>query len=543
MKPAPVLVSLLGLVASQSAFAAASMAWEPAAAVCTTAPRPSPSAGRATRLIEAWGNGSEQTRARVSPELLASTIDAMLREERGDDRRRADVALLTLAGVTSRLEATPHDLRLRREVIDGLIARKGGRGGDGFREFVLADVLLLGASMPTETRRGACMALALERTPAALLPLLSVARDPDLELRAAALVALTGWPERGVGEGFVRAVVDAPAAHQGRFMQLALGHLHALHSSGTFDLAWPDDLGLSLGDEVLGLTLDRDWRRASPAVALAAFVPAERSVPVLIEALGVWTRREGEADRAAAIPGARRLRFECADTLESLTGRPIGPSPERWRDFWSAVREGTPLTAANGADGSRATVASFFGLRLRSGSVAFVVDASGSMEASLPNARGDYGTSTQIPTRFQAASGELLDVLAASPDPTQFGVVLFSDQAVSWKGSPTRADEDSLRRLRSWLGARHPDGGTQLATGLHELIDSVDDLHELEFDTVVVLCDGETTEDGTWARDWLLRFNPEAQLVFHCVQIGGARADALRALASGTGGSFLRVEG
>ena len=69
------------------------------------------------------------------------------------------------------------------------------------------------------------------------------------------------------------------------------------------------------------------------------------------------------------------------------------------------------------------------------------------------------------------------------------------------------------------------------------------DMERLEADTIVVLCDGETERGPRWVQPTLERVLPHHPLVFHCVLLGGRGDGTLRALAEGSGGSYLRVGG
>jgi hypothetical protein len=69
------------------------------------------------------------------------------------------------------------------------------------------------------------------------------------------------------------------------------------------------------------------------------------------------------------------------------------------------------------------------------------------------------------------------------------------------------------------------------------------DPERVEADTVVVLCDGEQTGSSGWLRPVIRQAEGAAQLVFHCVRIGQRGDGVLEALAAGSGGDFIRVEG
>lgn len=91
-------------------------------------------------------------------------------------------------------------------------------------------------------------------------------------------------------------------------------------------------------------------------------------------------------------------------------------------------------------------------------------------------------------------------------------------------------------------GAR---GGTVLSPAIHEALrlgpKGQVNLEELEIDTVIVLCDGETQDGPTWVTPLLEAIGEETAVRFHGVQIGGFGDGTLQQLADLTGGRFLRV--
>jgi Mg-chelatase subunit ChlD len=180
--------------------------------------------------------------------------------------------------------------------------------------------------------------------------------------------------------------------------------------------------------------------------------------------------------------------------------------------------------------------AAFFGLRLQSDRVLFVVDLSGSMATS-------FGTGGQ--SRYEEAKDQLFRFLEAAGERTRFGVVLFEDRGTSWRRGLRQATPANLERLQRWLAARRPGGATELFEGLREGL-ALDregrlDPARVEADTVVVLCDGQTADGPRWVRPWLARENQDALLRFHGVQIGHQGDGTLEALAEASGGDFVRV--
>ena len=69
------------------------------------------------------------------------------------------------------------------------------------------------------------------------------------------------------------------------------------------------------------------------------------------------------------------------------------------------------------------------------------------------------------------------------------------------------------------------------------------DLDQVMADTVVVLCDGQTSSGPGWVAPLIEEVGEATQVVFECVLIGSNGDGTLKALAQETGGEYLRVDG
>jgi hypothetical protein len=257
-----------------------------------------------------------------------------------------------------------------------------------------------------------------------------------------------------------------------------------------------------------------------------------RAAPLLIDALALWN------GRLAAGGGTPRVQDEILAALRALSGRSIPPRPDRWRLWWKAVQEGRIELPPDGDAPGAVTQASFFGLRPVTDRVLFVIDRSQSMT-------GRFGTTGM--TRYEMAVEELCGFATKLGPDARFGVTLFHSAAERWRPKLSAADENGVKAARAWLRGAEPGGGTLLFGGIALALD-LDrgggiGAGGVEADTVIVLCDGDTAVGPSWVGPWLERVNDGAQLVFHCVQIGGGGDGTLERLAAGTGGVFLRIDG
>lgn len=242
-----------------------------------------------------------------------------------------------------------------------------------------------------------------------------------------------------------------------------------------------------------------------------------------------------------------RLRFEFGETLFRLTGQDFGTRAPAWRDWYDQEGdEAKILTAAERREAERERVLRaqkersrtprFFDVPIRSASVIFVVDVSGSMEERLA---GEY---KNFPgeTRIERAKAELSKAIQALPTGTRFNLVTFSGGVGMWSedrldemGEPDR--EDALEWV-SRLGAL---GGTNLYGGLLEA------MSDPSVDTLVVLSDGEPSvgdliDPGAIREDIAAR-NAERNIRIHTIALGG-NLEILEWLAADSGGNSVQYE-
>ncbi|WP_145188918.1 VWA domain-containing protein [Planctomycetes bacterium Pla163] len=537
MQPSPILrvllVALFAATAASAPHALAAPGVDPRMAAVEAF------GDRYSGTFEKWARRDADALARVDPGELESLLDKSFTVTRS---RRADVdlALLELLGSCRAGRTEPRIEVLHRAVLGALTQRLTGRGGTGFEDWLRLSVLAPEAveDVSAVQRASACHALAaLMRPPLVTLLAATASGDPDPTVRGAALDALTGQPSRLASEALLAAAIERDAKERSLARLLLADHLSELESAGSLASAWDDTLGARLVEAALPMLVDEDWRVASRGVRLARHCEFEAAAPRCIEALFAWERRETVQEEATGLIGMRRVRHELADLLRAGSGLKLGIEPRRWTQWWRGHLAGDERPRVS----SRTVVPDFYGLELRSGAVAFVIDASGSMDHPIPGRYAD----NDGPTRFEEACDQLELALQRLPTPGAFQVVLFSDTGERWSDEPRLVSDTSRSSIRKWLRRNPPGGGTNLSAGLDALLPRDADGRRradlLAVDTVVVLCDGQTAEDARWARAWLAAYNESAGLVFHCVQIGGGDAFALEELAKRTGGTFVRV--
>jgi hypothetical protein len=480
------------------------------------------------------------------PALLLALVRAAEESAASSDdpaaERALDELLLRLA---ARPAQGPHSIESRARELghERLVVRVAAFGPGGATLGFLARDVIAAPGRPTEQRLAALELVGSFHGPSEVLAVAGATSDPDESVRRAAIQALSGFSE--------------PAAHavfleflERDFLALEPDTLRAAEHNlvGT---ALDQPTRARLAGIIAPRLLSADWREALLALELAQALPLAESGPWLVEALATW-RSRGEVGS-----GSLRIEKEIVGVLQRASGQRIGRSPAAWAAWLqsSGGRADHP-----GAEAEPHTFAArFFELEVESDRVVFVIDNSGSMAQPWQEApTGGTGAASPARTRFEEAVEQALAWLAASGEATRFGLVLFDDEAKSWRGELERADERTLQEARRWLASNGPQGGTNLLAGLRAALPAAGvappgapgparprtagrDLFDAHgtADTIVVLCDGETGSDD-WVADWLAQFNTRARVRFDCVQIGepAGQGGALEALAKLSGGSY-----
>jgi len=483
---------------------------------------------RLDRRAELWPSAQAQ---------LGELLDELDRCWKSEPPPLAEVggALLSVASYAMARPPTPADYAggeprhvVRRAGKEHLDRALEGERGAQLLEWMAGEVLVLSGHHPVEQRYLALAELTARRTPRAKLALLTIARDEGDPLRSAVLELLPTWPDDAI-DSFLVGLLDKKVDRRSgpHPFNLVLKRIRD----------WEAPLGSRASDllvrRLAALLLSTDWRDASRAIELSRGLVYERSVPMLIDALATWQRRQEKGT------GSKRILNEVARELRRISGRSIGLNPQSWTTWWIAVRQGRVAVPAYGEDPLKdRTQATFFGLQPISDRVTFIIDCSGSMK---------WGWGTEGHARFEEAIEQLMHYLQAAGEDTRFNVILFNSEPVRSSSHLVAATADTLERARASLLRRQPDGGTYLRPAV-EMALQLDqaggfDPARLEADTIVILCDGETTDGPGWVAPLLERIAAEARVVFHCALIGHAGDGTLQQLAEGTGGDFIRVGG
>ena len=482
---------------------------------------------RLSDWLEAYGKEGSQ----LAPSLIKQ-LDGLLEDvgqlavSRSSKAGPARLALLRAASWRLFAEGSPaltSAIRARAQLV--LETRLVPGRGEALCDWLLFDVLASPTRYAPEVRIVAVRALALRADHSScttsdarrlLVGIMSAGRDGDALVRQSANDALLVRSEAFVSDYYLGTLERGELSPE-----LFVKHLTAVEQAAPEEYAtWWAARRLRIFGFVTERLESKDWRATSRALALAPLFELDRIVPYLIQGLGVWSQR--------VLPGRRRVVHEYEHALERLSGREYGEDPKAWARWWTSATAGGESPDAP----EQHTTATFFGLRPVSDRILFVVDRSGSMRELHEGQQ----------SRYKDAIERLLYTLRDLGPGTKFGVVLFANGGRSFSDELSQADEPTLKALELWALEQVPDGGTNLHSGLSAAFPGLEHGATLPsaipYDTVVVLCDGET-ESANWVAPWLARYNQVARLVFHCVNLGGRPGGVLEALASGSGGAFI----
>lgn len=293
------------------------------------------------------------------------------------------------------------------------------------------------------------------------------------------------------------------------------------------------------------------WRTDMDLLDLVAAFPHKAAIPTLIRALDLEVRSPDALVSAINKRASPLLRERAAGLLRGMTGALIpGDDPVKWREFWQAEHDNIvvpPTLPKQRPDGTRAT---FFGVPVTGGSIAFLIDTSGSMDGACAEAttgprRRDSGT------RLGAAKEQLLLAVQAMPEQSQFMVLTFAERGRAWTASPIKPGARNLRSLTELLSRLQAHGGTNLHDGLATALQWSEHRYggnaTPPIDELFVLSDGEPTAGEVRDADALLQLvreaNKYARVRIHAVFTGtggGAGASLLRRLAEENGGVFVQ---
>lgn len=294
-------------------------------------------------------------------------------------------------------------------------------------------------------------------------------------------------------------------------------------------------------------------------VAAIQQLAKQKNVPELLKALDSsdWASRLAalkglESVRTPEIVGtliARmqkeegRMLVEFGQALWHLSGQPFYTQALAWKGWWEKnSKDFKPISEAELAKREldetarrlkQISKATFFGIRIKSHRVIFILDVSGSMNELT---RGQYVGKHGDP-RITVAKRELTRCIDSLEPNSLFNLIIFSSDVEKWLAEGI-ADAKGVNRedAKSYVDKLGANGGTNLYGALKEAFADKD------VDTIFVLSDGEPSVgdviDPGAIREHVREWNAHRNIVINSIAVGGT-FEILRWLAEDTGGTHV----
>ncbi len=337
--------------------------------------------------------------------------------------------------------------------------------------------------------------------------------------------------------------------------QILAGALHALGKMTNMSGDWRGKLE--------SLVTDKRVEVRNGALLALGRSGDKKYVPLLVAALdhADWSTRYAaldglEASRSPEAVGAMVARLEketglmlirFTDALFRLSGKPFRSSIPAWKNWWEKEGKGfEPISAADLAKLQAdeeirrlkqiTKTPSFFGVRILSHRVIFIIDVSGSMNEVL---RSEYVGKTGQP-RMDVAKKELATCIDALEPQSLFNIIVFSSDVNHWLDGGiaqfSKSNKDEAKKYVAALGA----GG---ATNLYDAMKQA--FADPDVDTIFVLSDGEPTAgevvDPSLIRDRVKEWNRNRRIVINTIAVGGS-FQVLEWIAADSGGTHKKIQ-
>jgi hypothetical protein len=241
-----------------------------------------------------------------------------------------------------------------------------------------------------------------------------------------------------------------------------------------------------------------------------------------------------------------RMSHEFAEVLFNLTGQPFRTRWGNWHAWWQDSGDGfKPISTSElrkrrkEEEERRLRMVSgvkFFGIRIVSHRVAFIIDVSGSMnEPTRAQYIGEQGE-----PRMSLAQRELKKCIDALDSKALFNIVTFSGGVEPWLDEGVEdSGERSREEAKGFVDKLGAMGGTNLYGALRHAFE------DPEVDTIFVLSDGEPSVgdvlDPFEIRAHVKRWNKDREIVINSIAVGGS-FQILEWIAEDSGGTHVRFD-
>lgn len=385
----------------------------------------------------------------------------------------------------------------------------------------------------------------------------TLAADPDVRLRALAVLALSGKAAKDFRHILERARKDldrgvAIAAAAGLDRIKTPGRSSAvrrvLNSVKGFEQRWDlFDLisRMRLRDPSLfkmvelACTAGDKWLRPKAAETLG-YLGGDEAVKVLAPLALVkkpWQVALGAARGlgAARVPAAvepliaclkrarGRVGHEASKSLERITGQPFGLNWRMWEFWWERHRTGYRVPDEIEVKWTEPKAARdryhFYGVEIRSEAIVFLIDTSGSMNGE----------------RIAKLRRELQTVIRSMPAAARFNLITFDSSVRKWQRTLTQAKPARKKSALKFVNRLVASGLTNLWGALQA------GMGDNSVDTLVILSDGEPTtgkiQNMNVIRKTFLEMNRKRMIMLNAILLNH-RSRHLKAMALLSGGSY-----
>ena len=241
-----------------------------------------------------------------------------------------------------------------------------------------------------------------------------------------------------------------------------------------------------------------------------------------------------------------RMLHEFADALFLLTGQPFRTRQVAWRGWWEGNADAFEIIDEEGLAERQAeeearrlkqvTGVEFFGVRIVSKRVIFIVDVSGSMAFDT---RPEFENERPEP-RLDVAKRELLKCIDGLEEGALFNILIFSGDVSAWlDDGVVGGSGESREEAKEWINRLGAFGGTNLYDAIELAFEDPD------VDTIYLLSDGEpsvgSVVDPYLIRDEVKRMNEHRGIVINSIAVGES-LQVLRWLAEDSGGSYVQFQ-
>ncbi len=452
--------------------------------------------------------------------------------------RTRSKAVGTFLELAKKRDVTPDDLRLRMaQLIAGLDDEPTNK----------RMVKLIGKGKPHE-KVFALLATEKVMDPKVVGAIRKGLADDELEVRRATAQVLGSRRDRDSLPELKKLLVGKRAGDA----RLALEAITAIEG---YSSAWLKELG------AFCTHADREVRNAAVSVLGAARDKRQTATVLVALEHEDWSTRfaaiealQGIKDKesvgtlvARLSKETGRMKKRIAEALWELTAQAFEEDEVKWQAWWKEAAATFAIASEKDLDKATAererrrlaarttTTAKFFGLKVESQRVIFIMDVSGSMLESM---HGRY-VGKRGAARIDVAKQELAQAIKNLEPGTLFNIFTFSSSVARWQKEGIGVNTaQSRQEALDWIERLGANGATNLYDSVKQAFEDKD------VDTIFLMSDGEPTNgeviDPHRIREDVAFWNKHRRIKIHTIAIGG-NLEVLEWLAKDAGGTYVQM--